>query len=82
MKTVTMHEAKTQLSRLVERALAGEEIVIARRKEPLVRLTVIGKPEARRQVGALKGLVGCMGEGFNDTFEGWDTGFPEGSPRS
>ena len=81
MKTVTMHEAKTQLSRLVERALAGEEIVIARRKEPLVRLTVVTKPEIRRRVGALKGLVGSMGDGFNDTFEGWDAGFPGGAAR-
>jgi prevent-host-death family protein len=38
MRKVGMHEAKTQLSRLVERALEGEEIVITRRGEPAVRL--------------------------------------------
>lgn len=38
MTRVGMHEAKTQLSRLVERAEAGEEIVITRRGEPAVRL--------------------------------------------
>ena len=38
MKTVNMHEAKTHLSRLVEQAAAGEDIVIARAGTPLVRL--------------------------------------------
>jgi prevent-host-death family protein len=38
MARVGMHEAKTQLSRLVERALEGEEIVLTRRGEPAVRL--------------------------------------------
>lgn len=36
--TVSVHEAKTHLSRLIERVLAGEEVVIARNKEPVVRL--------------------------------------------
>ena len=35
---VNMHQAKSSLSRLVERALAGEDVVIARNGEPLVRL--------------------------------------------
>jgi prevent-host-death family protein len=48
---VNMHEAKTSLSRLVERALAGEEIVIARNGEPLVKLVPVPKePERRTQV--------------------------------
>ena len=38
MTRVGMHEAKTQLSKLVERAESGEEIVITRRGEPAVRL--------------------------------------------
>jgi prevent-host-death family protein len=38
MASVGMHEAKTHLSQLVERALAGEEIVLTRRGEPAVRL--------------------------------------------
>jgi prevent-host-death family protein len=43
---VNMHQAKASLSRLVERALAGEEIVIARNGEPLVRLVPVPKPNA------------------------------------
>ena len=45
---VNMHQAKTSLSRLVERALAGEEVIIARNGRPLVRLVpVASKPEPR-----------------------------------
>jgi prevent-host-death family protein len=52
-----MHEAKTQLSRLVERALAGEEVLIARAGTPLVRLQPVAPGEARREPGALRGRV-------------------------
>jgi len=54
MVEVGMHEAKTHLSRLVERALAGEEIVVTRRGEPAVRLTPV-EPDADRAA-----LFGCM----------------------
>lgn len=40
---VNMHQAKTSLSRLVEKALAGEEVVIARNGEPLVQLVPVVK---------------------------------------
>jgi prevent-host-death family protein len=53
MAEVGMHEAKTNLSRLVERALAGEEIVLTRRGKPAVRLV----PERPSQgFAALKGV--------------------------
>jgi prevent-host-death family protein len=58
MATVTIHEAKTQLSRLIARAEAGEEIVIARGKEPVVRLTPIAPVKSRRRFGALQGKLG------------------------
>ena len=48
MATVTIHEAKTQLSRLIARAERGEEIVIARGKEPVVRLTPVNTAGAAR----------------------------------
>ena len=38
MHTVTIHEAKAKLSKLIEEALSGQEVVIARRNKPLVRL--------------------------------------------
>ncbi len=38
METVTIHEAKAKLSELIEAALSGEEVIIARRKTPLVKI--------------------------------------------
>jgi prevent-host-death family protein len=57
MKIVNMHEAKTHLSRLVEQAAAGEEIVIARAGKPLVRLVAVTTSAGPRQLGALAGKV-------------------------
>lgn len=57
MRVVTVHEAKTNLSRLIRDALDGEDIVIARGKTPLVRLTVIASAKPRRELGFAKGLI-------------------------
>ena len=56
MLIVNVHEAKTQLSRLLARVEGGEEVVIARRGEPVARL-VACKPRSRRQPDVLKGKV-------------------------
>ncbi len=53
---VGVHEAKTQLSRLLERVRGGEEIVIARNGVPVARLCPIG-PTPRRVPGILSGKV-------------------------
>ncbi|MBX3144065.1 MAG: type II toxin-antitoxin system Phd/YefM family antitoxin [Trueperaceae bacterium] len=55
MPTINMHEAKTQLSKLVERALDGEEVVIARAGKPVVKLVPIEAPPAQSILGALQG---------------------------
>ncbi|MEX2318445.1 MAG: type II toxin-antitoxin system prevent-host-death family antitoxin [Bauldia sp.] len=56
MATVTIHQAKTNLSKLIARAEAGEEIVIARGKEPVARLTAMEPKGGRRRVaGSMKG---------------------------
>ena len=54
---VNIHEAKTHLSRLVERAEAGEEIVIARAGKPVARLGPLRDRREPRQLGALKGRI-------------------------
>jgi prevent-host-death family protein len=54
---VNMHQAKSSLSRLVERALAGEEVVIARNGEPLVRLVPIEKQRKPRVPGRGRGKI-------------------------
>jgi prevent-host-death family protein len=52
---VKMHQAKSQLSKLIAAAIAGEEVVIARGSEPLVRLTPVKPTTRKRQFGAYKG---------------------------
>ncbi len=56
-KRITVHEAKTQLSKLIERALRGEDIVIHRGQEAVVRLVAVTRPEIRRKFGAMKGKL-------------------------
>jgi prevent-host-death family protein len=57
MKTVTIHKAKTNLSRLIKEARDGEDIVIASRSEPMVRLTPIPGIQGKRKPGWLKGKI-------------------------
>jgi prevent-host-death family protein len=56
MASISVYQARAELSRLIERALAGEEIVISRRGKPTVRLLPIEPARPRRKPGALKGL--------------------------
>src|SRR3546814_18402125 len=51
MAQVNLYEAKTNLSSLVDRAAAGEEIVIAKNGQPMARLVAMEKPEAPRVPG-------------------------------
>ena len=57
MVTVNVHEAKTQLSRLLAQVEAGDEVTIARNGTPVARL-VACKPRGKRQFGAMKGKQG------------------------
>jgi prevent-host-death family protein len=62
---VNIHEAKTNFSRLVQRAAAGEEIIIGRAGVPLARLVALAPPAASRTPGVWKGQV-VMGPDFDD----------------
>lgn len=57
MVTVNIHEAKTQLSRLVERAAKGEPFVIAKAGKPLVKVSALDAPTAQRRLGFLSGEI-------------------------
>lgn len=59
MRKVTVHAAKTQLSRLIDAALAGEEVIIAKGDKPVVRLVPI--PQGKFKFGVLP--PGALGEG-------------------
>jgi antitoxin (DNA-binding transcriptional repressor) of toxin-antitoxin stability system len=66
---VNIHEAKTQLSKLIQAAVNGKQVIIARGNKPVVRLEVL--PEARRQriIGNAKGLILSMADDFDEPLE-------------
>lgn len=59
MDTVNIHEAKTHLSRLVEKAAKGESVIIAKAGKPMAKLVPIEAPAtpAKRRFGFLKGKI-------------------------
>jgi len=57
MDAVSIHEAKTQFSRLVARAEAGEEIVVRRGQTPVAKIVAYHEPTSPRVPGALKGRI-------------------------
>jgi prevent-host-death family protein len=65
MGTVNLYEAKTNLSQLVERAAAGEEIIIAKAGRPLARLVPLAKRTTPRPLGLYAGQ-GWIGDDFDD----------------
>ena len=80
MAVVNMHEAKSQLSKLVARAEAGEDVVIARDGRPAVRLTPVQRDKTwiQRFEGALAGQIWISDDfdaplpEFEDAFYGGD----------
>ncbi len=64
METVTIHKAKTNLSRLIEKACKGEEVIIARGKKPVVRLVAITEQKGERKPGAWKGKISWTEDAF------------------
>lgn len=74
MNVYNVHAAKTKLSQLIEQACAGEEVVIARNNEPVVKLVPV-QQRPKPQFGSLKGQV-VMHEAFfdplpDDELEAW-----------
>jgi antitoxin (DNA-binding transcriptional repressor) of toxin-antitoxin stability system len=57
MTIVNIYDAKTQLSKLVEEAAAGNDVVIARGGKPVARLTRLGLPKRKLKFGVLKGKI-------------------------
>jgi prevent-host-death family protein len=65
MDTINLYEAKTNLSQLVERAAAGEEIIIAKAGRPLARLVPLAQRVAPRPLGLFAGKI-KVGPHFGD----------------
>lgn len=64
-ETINLYEAKTHLSELVERASAGEEIIIAKAGKPRARLVPLAEKREPRKPGALKGQI-WIADDFDD----------------
>lgn len=67
MSQFNLAQAKAQLSELVRRALAGEEVIIARDNKPLLRLVPLARHAAKRRPGSAKGLVTHIAPDFDAT---------------
>jgi prevent-host-death family protein len=57
MSVVTIHHAKTNLSRLIKKASEGEEVIIARGDKPVAKLVPVGEVKGKRQPGSMKGKL-------------------------
>jgi prevent-host-death family protein len=59
MRIINIHQAKTHLSWLIQRAVSGEPFIIAKAGKPMVRVTAVGAPEesATRRTGFLRGEI-------------------------
>ena len=64
-----IHEAKTRLSQLIQFALNGREVIIAKGNKPVVRLEVLPEARGTRKIGNAKGLVISMSEDFDEPLE-------------
>jgi len=71
MKTVNVHQAKTHLSRLIDRVHDGEEIVIAKRGKPYARLVPLRTRQPERRSGTLRGAVEITKAFFEPLPPGW-----------
>ncbi len=65
MIITNIHEAKTQLSRLIEQVLAGEEVIISKAGKPLVKLVPVALNQQPRQPGCWQGQV-KMADDFDE----------------
>jgi prevent-host-death family protein len=65
MKVHTIHEAKTNLSKLIEKACEGEEVVISKGKRPIVKLVPIGDGVRKRVLGGFEGKIWWSEDAFD-----------------
>jgi antitoxin (DNA-binding transcriptional repressor) of toxin-antitoxin stability system len=69
MTQVTIHQAKTHLSKLIRMALAGEEIIIAKGKQPLVKLVVMPEARKQRRLGGTADAILFIADDFDEPLE-------------
>lgn len=73
MTQVNIHEAKTNLSKLIDKVLKGESVVISKSNKPVVKLVLVDEMKNKRTLGSAKNLV-KISDDFDapiDDFEGY-----------
>lgn len=68
MLQVNIHEAKTNLSKLIQKVIAGEEVVIAKGNQPIVKLVLIENLKPQRRLGTAKGKI-KIADDFDEPLE-------------
>ena len=68
MLQVNIHEAKTNLSKLIQKVVAGEEVIIAKGNKPLVKMTIIDELKPKRKLGTAKGKI-KISDDFDEPLE-------------
>lgn len=66
---VSIHEAKTQLSKLIQEAVNGKQVIIARGNKPVVRFEVLPEARSHRIMGNAKGLILSMADDFDEPLD-------------
>jgi len=64
MFQVNIHQAKTNLSKLIKKVVNGEEVVIAKGNKPLVKMVGLVSQKSKRKIGSAKGVIS-----ISDTFD-------------
>ncbi len=75
MHQVNIHEAKTHLSKLIQEAIAGEEIIIAKGNQPVVKLVALSNQQHQRQLGTAKGKI-VMVDSFDEPMDDFSAYMP------
>jgi len=57
MLQVNVHQAKTNLSKLIQKVIDGEEVIIAKGNKPVVKLVLVDNLKPKRQLGTAKGKI-------------------------
>jgi prevent-host-death family protein len=68
MLQVNIHEAKTNLSKLIPKVVDGEEVIIAKGNKPLVKMTIIDELKPKRKLGTAKGKI-KISDDFDEPLE-------------
>ena len=68
MLQVNVHEAKTNLSKLIQKVVDGEEVIIAKGNQPVVKMVLVDKLKPKRRLGTAKGMI-KISDDFDEPLE-------------